>query len=81
MHLLLGVLLEVELLLELVELSPKLPLIVLYVRSVALERLNLAHLFALFCLYSRQICVKLSQFLFQSLSFFRLFSCVVPLQL
>ena len=60
MHLLLGVLLEVELLLELIELCPELTLIVFNVRPVALEGLYLVQLLVFFCFNPCQFSVELS---------------------
>ena len=60
MHLLLGVLLEVELLLELIELCPELTLVVFNVRPVALKGLYLAQLLVFFCFNPCQISVELS---------------------
>ena len=81
MHLLFLVLLKVQLLLELIELSPKLSLIVLYVHSIALKGLNLAKLLLLLCIDPRQVLIELSQFLFQSLTLFRFLNCIIPFQL
>ena len=81
MHLLLRVLLEVKLLLELIKLGPELPLIVLYVRPIALKSLNLVHLLTLFGIDPRQVLVKLRQFPLQSLSLLRLLGCIIPFQL
>ena len=69
-HLLFGVLLEVELLLKLIEFSPKLTLILLNISSVALKVLDLSNLFLFFSLNSLQVVVKLCELLLKSLSFF-----------
>ena len=81
MHLLLGVLLEVELLLELVELSPELPLVVFNVRPIALKGLNLTQLLVFFRFNSCQFSVQLSQLILECFTFFGLFWIIVPLQL
>ena len=70
MHLLFGVLLEVELLLKLIEFSPELALILLYVSSIALKVFDLSNLFLFFGLSPFQFVVKLGELLFQSLAFF-----------
>ena len=81
MHLLLRVLLEVELLLELVELSPKLPLVVLNIRSVALESLYLTQLLVFFRFNPSQFSVQLSQLVLECFAFFGLLGSLIPLQL
>ena len=63
MHLLFGVLLEVELLLKLIEFSPELALILLNVSSIALKVFNLSNLFLFFGLNSFQVVVKLCELL------------------
>ena len=80
-HLLLRVLLEVELLLELVELSPKLPLVVLNVRPIALEGLYLAQLLVFFRFNPSQFSVQLSQLVLECFAFFGLLGSLIPLQL
>ena len=80
-HLLLRVLLEVELLLELVELSPKLPLIVLNVRPVALEGLYLAKLLIFFRFNLSQFSVQLSQLVLECFALLGLLRSLIPLQL
>ena len=57
-HLLLGILLDVQLLLERIELSPELALVVLNVCPVALEGLYLAQLFVFFCFNACQVSVQ-----------------------
>ena len=79
MHLLLRVLLEVELLLELVELSPKLPLVVLNVRPVALESFYLAQLLVFFCFNPSQFSVQLSQLVLECFAFLGLFGSLISL--
>ena len=81
MHLLFGVLLEVELLLKLIEFSPELTLILLNISSVALKVLNLSNLFLFFGLNSFQVVVKLGELLLQSLSFFGFLRTFISFQL
>lgn len=80
-HLVLRVLLQVELLLELVELSPELPLVVLNVLAVALEVLNLPQLLQLFIIDRLELLVKLSEFALELLPLFGLLGIVISLQL
>ena len=81
MHLLLHVLLQVELLLELIELGPELTLIVLNVRLVALEGLDLRQLFGFLRFNPPQIMVQLGQLSFECFAFFGLLVILVPLEL
>ena len=81
MHLLLRVLLKVELLLELVELSPELPFVVLNVRPVALEGFYLAQLLVFFRFNPSQFLVQLSQLVLECFAFFGLLWSLIPLQL
>ena len=81
MHLLFGVLLEVELLLKLIEFSPELTLILLNISPVALKVLDLSNLFLLFSLNSLQLVVKLCELLLQSLPLFGFLWTLIPFQL
>ena len=81
MHLLLGVLLQVELLFKLVKLRPKLPFVIFNVLAIVLEFFNLSQLLLLFSSNLFQFLVQLSQFFLQQLSFFGFLGSLVPLQL
>ena len=81
MHLLLGVLLQVELLFKLVKLRPKLPFVVFNVLAIVLEFFNLSQLLLLFSSNLFQFLVQLSQFFLQQLSFFGFLGSLDPLQL
>ena len=73
--------LQVELLLELIELSPKLPLVVLNIRPVALESLYLTQLLVFFRFNPGQFSVQLSQLALECFAFLGLFGSLIPLQL
>ena len=77
-HLLLHVLLQVQLLLELIELGPELTLIVLNVRLVALEGLDLRQLFGFLSFNPLQIIVQLGQLSFECFAFFGLLVILIP---